>query len=114
MSASPVLLVVDDSEDDLFVFRRILGQICVDTVMIECFSATQAYVLLNKEDSDPESPSPDILHETNMLWAGNGFVMPQKKSVAPIHGSRMHLIAPSVNRGAMRSVAPKGFAQAVF
>lgn len=48
------------------------------------------------------------------LWTGNGFVMPEPKRVEPIHGSRMHFLSPSPDRGAMRSVTPKGFAQAVF
>lgn len=48
------------------------------------------------------------------LWTGNGFVMPKTKWVEPIEDSRMHRVAPSKERASLRSVTPKGFAQAVF
>ena len=48
------------------------------------------------------------------LWTGNGFVMPKRKHVPPHEGSKMHLLPPSKNRAALRSITPQGFAQAVF
>jgi hypothetical protein len=48
------------------------------------------------------------------LWSGNGFVMPEKKPVAPSLGSRMHLLPPHKDRADKRSVTPMGFAVHVF
>jgi hypothetical protein len=48
------------------------------------------------------------------LWTGNGFVMPKRKAVMPVLGSALHLLPPSPQRAALRSVTPRGFAQAVF
>lgn len=48
------------------------------------------------------------------LWAGNGFVMPPMRRVEPVEGSKMHRMAPSVDRAALRSATPHGFAKAVF
>jgi hypothetical protein len=48
------------------------------------------------------------------LWTGNGFVMPKKKRIAPVDGSRMHRLGPSKERASLRSVTPRGFAKAVF
>jgi len=48
------------------------------------------------------------------LWTGNGFVMPPKKRVEPLQGSRAHKMPPSTNRADLRSVTPPGFAAAVF
>jgi hypothetical protein len=59
-------------------------------------------------------PPGDTYTKRTCLWTGNRFVMPTKKRVTPVEGSRMHLLGPSADRGAMRSVTPKGFAQAVF
>lgn len=59
-------------------------------------------------------PPGDAYTKRTCLWTGNGFVMPKRRRVTPVEGSRMHLLGPSKNRGAMRSVTPKGFAQAVF
>ena len=60
------------------------------------------------------TPPGDAYTKRTCLWTGNGFVMPKAKRVVPVEGSRMHLLGPSANRGAMRSATPKGFAQAVF
>lgn len=59
-------------------------------------------------------PPGDAYTKRTCLWTGNGFVMPQKRRVSPTEGSRMHLLAPSKNRDALRSITPKGFAQAVW
>lgn len=48
------------------------------------------------------------------LWAGGGFVMPEKTRVEPVLGSKMHLMPPSENRQDLRSETPEGFARAVF
>lgn len=48
------------------------------------------------------------------LWAGNGFVMPPKNRVEPTEGSKMHLMAPSPERAALRAATPPGFSRAVF
>jgi hypothetical protein len=60
------------------------------------------------------TPPGDAYTKRTCLWIGNGFVMPRTKRVTPSEGSRMHLLGPATNRGAKRSVTPKGFAQAVF
>lgn len=48
------------------------------------------------------------------LWTGGGFVMPPKSPVEATLGSKMHLLPPSEDRAALRSVTPAGFARAVF
>lgn len=57
---------------------------------------------------------PDAYTKKTCLWTGNGFVMPKRKAVAPIEGSKMHRLPPSEDRRNKRSVTPKGFAAAVF
>jgi hypothetical protein len=56
----------------------------------------------------------DAYTKRTCLWTGNGFVMPEPKRVSPTEGSRMLSLPPSEDRGMLRSVTPKGFAQAVF
>jgi hypothetical protein len=56
----------------------------------------------------------DAYTKRTCLWTGNGFVMPERKGVAPGLGSKMHRLAPSPQRSALRSSTPRGFAQAVF
>ena len=48
------------------------------------------------------------------LWVGGGFVMPPKRRVEPVLGSKMHLLPPSEERARLRSETPRGFAEAVF
>jgi hypothetical protein len=48
------------------------------------------------------------------LWTGSGFVMPPKRRVEPTLGSMMHRMSKSDDRARLRSVTPRGFAQAVF
>jgi len=60
------------------------------------------------------NPSGDAYTKRTCLWTGNGFVMPKKRRVQPVEGSRMHRLPPSVDRARLRSLTPKGFAQAVF
>jgi hypothetical protein len=59
-------------------------------------------------------PNADAYTKRTCLWTGNGFVMPKKRMVSPVEGSRMHRLGPSEDRASLRSVTPKGFAQAVF
>jgi hypothetical protein len=60
------------------------------------------------------SPPGDAYTKKTCLWTGNGLVMPKSKWVSPIEGSKMNRLPPSKDRGALRSVTPRGFAQAVF
>jgi hypothetical protein len=61
-----------------------------------------------------DDPSQDAYTKRTALWTGGGFQMPVKKSVPPVLGSKMHLMAPSPDRADKRSVTPLGFAIAVF
>ena len=60
------------------------------------------------------TPPGDAYTKRTCLWTGNGFVMPDHKRVEPTEGSKMHKLPPSEDRARLRSVTPKGFAQAVF
>lgn len=59
-------------------------------------------------------PATDAYTKKTGLWVGNGFVMPPKRPVDPIDGSRMWRLPPSDNRANERSATPEGFARAVF
>lgn len=48
------------------------------------------------------------------LWVGNGFVMPEKKPLSPVYGSKMRNMARTVDRAKLRSITPVSFARAVF
>lgn len=50
------------------------------------------------------------------LWTGGGFVMPPVNMAPDLDkpDNRIHLAPPTANRGDIRSMTPKGFAQAVF
>lgn len=56
----------------------------------------------------------DAYTKKTCLWTGNEFVMPSPRRVLPKEGSKMHKLPPSINRQALRSITPRGFAQAVF
>lgn len=61
----------------------------------------------------------DAYTKQTCLWTGGGFVMPERRPVFPIHGSKMHLISPSPKndpgrRARLRSETPRGFALAVM
>lgn len=60
------------------------------------------------------NPPGDAYTKRTCLWTGNGFIMPEMKWVSPVEGSRMNRLPPSKDRAMLRSVTPKGFAQAVF
>ena len=59
-------------------------------------------------------PEAEAYTKKTGLWTGNGFVMPAKRPVDPILGSKMHLMPPSDDRADLRSATPRGFARAVF
>jgi hypothetical protein len=56
----------------------------------------------------------DAYAKKTCLWTGGGFVMPAPRPVAPVRGSKMHLMTPSPERANLRSETPRGFARAVF
>ena len=60
------------------------------------------------------SPTTDPYTKKTCLWTGGGFIMPDKRPVAPTLGSKMHMLPPSADRANLRSETPMGFAQAVF
>ena len=59
-------------------------------------------------------PPGDAYTKRTCLWTGGGFVMPDRRPVAPVEGSKMHRLPPSADRGNLRSVTPMGFAGAVM
>jgi hypothetical protein len=61
-----------------------------------------------------DDPLENAYTKKTCIWAGNGFVMPDRKPVEPVQGSKMHLMAPSDDRADKRSETPRGFARAVF
>lgn len=60
------------------------------------------------------SPPSDPYTKRTNLWTGGGFVMPPPRRIDPTDGSKMHRLPPSADRTDLRSVTPRGFAQAVF
>lgn len=46
------------------------------------------------------------------LWGS--FIPPEKRSIPPTDGSRMHKLSPSAERQNLRSATPEGFARAFF
>lgn len=61
-----------------------------------------------------EDYSEDAYTKRTCLWTGGGFIMPCKKPVEAVLGSKMHLLPPSEERANLRSATPAGFARAVF
>lgn len=59
-------------------------------------------------------PPGDAYTKKTCLWTGGGFVMPERRPVEPVEGSRMHLMTPGPGRADARSETPMGFASAVF
>lgn len=59
-------------------------------------------------------PPADAYTKKTCLWTGGGFVMPERRRVDPVDGSRMHLLPPGVERSDLRSETPIGFALAVM
>ena len=59
-------------------------------------------------------PPADAYTKLTNLWVGGGFVMPEKRRVEPVEGSKMHRVPPGPERANIRSVTPEGFARAVF
>lgn len=62
-----------------------------------------------------DDPTEDSYTKRTCLWVGHGFRIPPKRPWgSTLQGSKMHLMAPSPERGDLRSVTPRGFARAVF
>jgi hypothetical protein len=64
-----------------------------------------------------DNPSEEAYTKRTLLW-GN-FIIPSTElvgdvSISPILGSKMHLLPPSADRAALRSLTPTGFAKAFF
>lgn len=62
----------------------------------------------------PDEQLAEAYTKRTCLWTGNGFVMPEKKPVKPLLGSKMHLLPKNDEREGLRSATPRGFAKAVF
>lgn len=62
------------------------------------------------------SPDPDADAYTKKtgLWTFNGFVIPQKRPVDPVLGSKMWRLTPSDDRADQRAATPLGFSIAKF
>lgn len=62
------------------------------------------------------SPDPDADAYTKKtgLWTFNGFVIPQKRPVDPVLGSKMWRLTPSDDRADQRAATPLGFSIANF
>jgi hypothetical protein len=57
----------------------------------------------------------DNYSKQTCLWAGNGFVMPEKAMIPDLEiDERIHMAAPSPDRADFRSATPAGFSKAVF
>jgi hypothetical protein len=56
----------------------------------------------------------DAYTKLTCIWAGAGFVMPDKRPVPPVEGSKMHRLSPGPERANLRSATPEGFARAVY
>lgn len=56
----------------------------------------------------------DAYTKRTCLWTGGGFVMPERRTVEPTEGSKMHFLPPGPDRADLRSVTPEGFARAVY
>jgi len=61
-----------------------------------------------------DDPEPEAYTKKTCLWTGGGFILPEKKAVVPVLGSKMHKLPPGPDRANLRSATPKGFARAVF
>lgn len=59
-------------------------------------------------------PAGDAYTKKTCLWTGGGFLMPEKRAVKPVLGSKMAYVPASADRANIRSETPKGFARAVF
>jgi hypothetical protein len=61
-----------------------------------------------------DDPDSEAYTKKTCLWTGNGFVMPPKKSVEPVLGSKIIAMSPSPDRQNERSKTPQGWSRAVF
>ena len=56
----------------------------------------------------------DLYTKKTCPWTGGGFIMPKAQPLKPVQGSKIIKLPVSENRAEIRSLTPKGFAQAVF
>lgn len=61
-----------------------------------------------------DDPAADAYKKKTCLWTSKRFVMPEKRPVPAVLGSKMHKMGPSPDRQRLRSETPMGFAMAVF
>ena len=60
-------------------------------------------------------PPVDHYAKKTSVWTGHGFRRPKKRRVEALHTERaIHNLPRTADRGDIRSVTPRGFAQAVF
>lgn len=68
---------------------------------------------------NPDKPAwvgPEVENYTKKtcLWVGDGFVMPEPKPYPAPHRDDIHKMAPSEDRGDLRSATPMGFSRANY
>jgi len=61
-----------------------------------------------------DDPMPEAYTKRTCIWMGNGAIVPEKRPVVPVLGSKMHRLPPSADRANLRSATPAGWARAVF
>lgn len=59
-------------------------------------------------------PSTDAYTKKTGIWPFNGFIMPDRRPVDPVDGSKIWRMAPSDDRADLRSATPAGFSLACF
>ena len=74
------------------------------------------YMTGEEEQFHPRMPALDAYTKKTCLWAGNGFVMPEKKPVPHIgkFWGWAYLGGKSAKTKQLRSLTPRGFAAAVY
>lgn len=74
------------------------------------------YMTGSEESFHPKMPRRDGYTKKTCIWAGNGFVMPEKRPVEHIgkFWGWAYLGGSSARTKQLRSLTPRGFAEAVF
>ena len=74
------------------------------------------YMAGDEESFHPRMPAQDAYTKKTYLWTGNGFVMPEKRPVPHIgkFWGWAYLGGKSPKTKQLRSLTPRGFAQAVY
>lgn len=107
---------------DLFAWSARIAEWCECPYLIENpVSTISTYWREPDHTFDPcdfagyaDDPTEEAYTKRTCLWTGGGFVMPERKAVVPVLGSKMHLLPPSADRATLRSATPVGFARAVY